>query len=101
MIELDFSKPAPKPSSIEECHLVIDAIWTFCANIQKELEHLKQGFMALKKENTELKKRLNSNSNNSSKPPSTDFKKKRRKIIIEAVAVIQEDNQDIMGYHAN
>jgi transposase len=79
MIELDFSKPAPKPSSIEECHLVIEALWTFCGNLQKELELLKQDVIVLKKENIELKERLNSNSNNSSNPPSTDRKKKSKK----------------------
>jgi len=79
MIQLDFSKPAPKPSSIEECHLVIDALWSFCGNIEKELKLLKQEVLVLKKENAELKERLNSNSNNSSKPPSTDFKKNKKK----------------------
>ena len=78
MIQLDFSKPAPKPSSIEECHAVIDALWTFCGNLQKEVELLKLEVISLKNENAKLKERLNSNSNNSSKPPSTDFKKKKR-----------------------
>lgn len=78
MIELDFSKPAPKPSSIEGCHAVIDALWTFCGTLQKEVELLKQEVIALKKENAELKERLNANSNNSSKPPSTDSKKKNK-----------------------
>src|SRR5262249_38969024 len=78
MIELDFSKPAPKPSSIEECHAIIDALWAFCGTLQKEVELLKQEVMALKKENAELKERLNTNSNNSSKPPSTDNKKKNK-----------------------
>lgn len=78
MIQLDFSKPAPKPSSIEECHLIIDALWSFCGNLQKEVDLLKQEVMALKKENAELKEKLNSNSSNSSKPPSTDFKKKKK-----------------------
>lgn len=80
MIELDFTKPAPKPASIEECHAVIEALWTFCGNLQKGLELLKQEVMLLKQENAELKERLNSNSNNSSKPPSTDrFKKNKPK----------------------
>jgi transposase len=79
MIELDFSKPAPKPPSIEECHLLIDAIWAFCGTVQKEVEILKQEVLALKKQNAELKERLNTNSNNSSKPPSTDIKKKKNK----------------------
>ncbi|HQW57997.1 MAG TPA: IS66 family transposase [Gammaproteobacteria bacterium] len=79
MIELDFSKPAPKPSSIEEGHLVIDALWTFCGNLHKELALLKQEVIAFKKENAELKERLNTNSNNSSKPPSTDSKKNNKK----------------------
>lgn len=95
MIQLDFSKPAPKPSLIEECHLMIDALWACCGNLQKtanllkqeaallkqDVDFLKQEVVALKKENSELKERLNSNSNNSSKPPSTDFKKNKKKKI--------------------
>lgn len=79
MIELDFTKPAPKPSSVEDCHAVIDALWAFCGNLQKELELLKQEILILKQENAELKERINTNSNNSSKPPSTDNKKKNKK----------------------
>ena len=76
MIELDFSKSIPKPSSIEECHAVIDAILAF---FQKELGVLKQEIITLKQQNAELNERLNTNSNNSSKPPSTDNKQKKKK----------------------
>jgi transposase len=79
MIELDFSKPVPKPASLEACHSIIDALWAFCGNVPKELELLKQEVIVLKKENTALKERLNTNSNNSSKPPSTDIKKRNKK----------------------
>lgn len=78
MIELDFSKPAPKPSTIEECHLLIDALCTFCGKLSKEVELLKQEVVVLKKQNAELQEKLNTNSKNSSKPPSTDFKKKKK-----------------------
>ncbi len=82
MKDLDFSKSAPKSSSIEECHLLIDALWAFCAKVAEmpeEIELLKQEVIVLKKQNAELQERLNTNSNNSSKPPSTDIRKKKKK----------------------
>jgi transposase len=79
MKDIDFSKPAPKLSSIEECHLLIDALWAICAKMPEEIKLLKQEVSLLKKENAELKERLNLNSNNSSKPPSTDTRKKKNK----------------------
>lgn len=79
-MELDFTKPAPKPNTLEECHAVIEALWNFCALYQKEFIALKNEVMLLKKENEELKEKLNLNSNNSSKPPSSDlFKNKKNK----------------------
>ncbi len=78
-MELDFEKPAPKPETLEECHLVVEALWEFCRALKQEVTVLKQEVALLRKENVDLKERLNSNSNNSSKPPSSDFKKKKKK----------------------
>src|SRR5438552_4088807 len=78
-MDLDFEKPAPKPGTLEECHLVIEALWEFCRALKQEVVELKQEITLLRQENAELKERLNLNSNNSSKPPSQDLKKKKKK----------------------
>jgi transposase len=78
-MDLDFEKPAPKPGTLEECHLVIEALWEFCRTLKQEVNELKQEVVLLCKENADLKERLNLNSNNSSKPPSSDLKKRKKK----------------------
>lgn len=78
-MELDFEKEAPKPDTLEECHLVIEALWEFCRALKQEVIELKQEVTLLRQENAELKEKLNLNSNNSSKPPSQDLKKKKKK----------------------
>ena len=78
-MDLDFEKAAPKPETLEECHLIIEALWEFCRALKQEVAELKQEVTLLRQENAELKEKLNLNSNNSSKPPSQDFKKKKKK----------------------
>ena len=58
-MDLDFEKPAPKPGTLEECHLVIEALWEFCRALKKEVIELKQEVTLLRRENAELKERLN------------------------------------------
>ena len=78
-MDLDFEKPAPKPGTLKECHLVIEALWEFCRALKQEVVELKQEVILLRQENAELKEKLNINSNNSSKPPSQDIQKKKKK----------------------
>jgi transposase len=81
-MEIDFTQPPPRPKTLEQCYDLIDALWALCAPIpelQKQIHELKIEMTALKKENAELKEKLNLNSNNSSKPPSSDFFKKNKK----------------------
>ncbi len=90
----DFSKPAPNPTTLEECYALINVLWHICgkfepnvSSIRKDMEELKNEVIllrnervVLRKENADLKEKLNSNSQNSSKPPSSDlFKKKKKK----------------------
>lgn len=81
-MEFDFSQPAPKPTTLSECHALIDALWQFCGQLQREVTELKLEFkneiLVLKKENAELKEKLNTNSSNSSKSPSSDIHKIRK-----------------------
>src|SRR5260221_14792736 len=95
-MELDFSKPAPKPDTLEGCHALIEALWGFCASfeqrfekaiddlkidltmLRKENADLKAEVIILRKENSDLKEKLNLNSRNSSKPPSSNFFKTRK-----------------------
>jgi transposase len=92
-MELDFSQPTPKPTTLEECHALIEGLWQFCFQLQKsnqelreelkqildkEIPELKNEVSVLKKENAELKEKLNTNSKNSSRPPSSDFKKGKK-----------------------
>jgi regulator of replication initiation timing len=76
---LDFEKAAPKPQTLEECHALIEVLWEFCRNLERqlkaELSTIKEEMLLLRQENAALKERLNINSQNSSLPPSKDFKK--------------------------
>ncbi len=70
-MELDFSKPAPKPDTLEECHLLIDVLW-------QALRELTQKVSVLERKIEDLQEKLDDNSTNSSKPPSSDFVKKKQ-----------------------
>ena len=65
-MDLDFEKPG----TLEESHLVIEALWGFCRTLKQEV-------VFLRKENAELKGRLNLNSSNSSKPPCSGLRKEK------------------------
>jgi transposase len=78
-MELDFEKAAPKPKTLEESYLSIEALWECCRVLKPEILELKKKVDCLSKENAELKERLNQNSNNSSKPPSSDIKKQKKR----------------------
>jgi hypothetical protein len=67
---LDFSKPAPKPETLEECHELIDVLW-------KALHKLTQKLSMLEQKIEDFQETLNINSKNSSRPPSSDFVKKK------------------------
>jgi transposase len=63
-MEINLEKINTTPQTLEEAIKVIGELLKIT--------------IALKKENDELKERLNNNSNNSSLPPSKDFKKKKK-----------------------
>lgn len=70
-MELDFSKPAPKPDSLKKCHQLIGVLW-------QALREPTQKVSALEGKIEDLQEKLNINSTNSSKPPSSDFVKRRQ-----------------------
>jgi transposase len=58
MLELDFTKPAPRVETLEEAQALIDQLWQLLGRQEFRIKALEE--------------RLHSNSRNSSKPPSTD-----------------------------
>jgi transposase len=67
----DFTQTPLKPESLDECHRVIDDLWTEFIQLQNKYDKIAKIL-----ENAEEK--LQTNSHNSSKPPSTDIYKKKK-----------------------
>jgi len=61
------------PDTIPECHAVIRQLMSVVHKLTAEVAELKR-------ENADLKERLNQNSNNSSLPPSQGFKANKKKV---------------------
>ena len=73
-MKFDFTQPAPKPESLDECHQVISDLWKYARESEEKQNKLSKAL-------EHAQEKLNINSSNSSKPPSTDIygkKKKRR-----------------------
>lgn len=62
---------------IQELVEKVDSLLKRVSELEDENLRIKQDFVDVKKENTELRARLNSNSKNSSKPPSSDGYKRK------------------------
>jgi hypothetical protein len=41
-MELEFSKPAPKPNTLEECHQLIDVLWQALRDLTQKLSALER-----------------------------------------------------------
>jgi len=64
-MELDLSKPAPKPKTLKECHELIDVLWKALGKMNKKFGELDQRL-------ADLTEKININSKNSSMPPMVD-----------------------------